>query len=203
MNEPLPTRDKLIETGRKLFSRNGFSGTTIRDVTAEAGANLGAITYHFGSKEGLYRAVIESFIDPMRERFDAAVNTPGTVLDRIEAGVRALAEQFQENPDNAPLVMHELARGGPLPEPVQAWVAHALGTFGRLVAEGQAEGTVAAGNPVLTAASLIAQPFFFAVTRRPRERTPGIREAFPGPAEITDHLCAFIRRSLAAPGRTS
>lgn len=203
MNDSLTTRDSLIQVGRNLFPHNGFRGTSIRDLTAAAGANLGAVTYHFGSKEALYEAVIRSFIDPLRARFDAAVNAPGPVLDRIEAGVRALADHFAENPDNAPLVMHELSRGGPLPDPVREWVGHALGTFAGLIAEGQAEGSIAEGDPVLTAGSLIAQPFFFAATRRPRERTPGIAEAFPAPAAITDHVCAFIRRSLPARGRTS
>lgn len=201
MNQTMTTREKLIKVGRKHFSHKGFKGTSVREVTAEAGANLGAVTYHFGSKEALYHEVIRSFINPLRARFDAAVGKPGPVLDRIEAGVRALGDHFNEHQDNAPLIMHELSRGGPLPEPVRVWVGHMLGTFGKLVAEGQADGSVAPGHPVLTAGSLIAQPFFFAITRRPRERTPGIREAFPGPDEIAEHLCAFIRRSLEVPGR--
>lgn len=203
MNEPISTRDLLVEIGRKQFARNGFSGTSVRSIIAEAGANLGAVTYHFGSKEGLYEAVLHSFIDPMRERFDAAVSEPGPVLDRIEAGVHALADHFNANPDNAPLIMQELLRGEPLPDVVRSWVMHALHTFGALVSRGQDDGTIADGAPALVAASLIAQPFFFAATSRTRDATPGIGENFPGNADIANHICSFIRRSLAAPGRTS
>jgi AcrR family transcriptional regulator len=160
------------------------------------------VTYHFGSKQALYVAAIHSFIDPMRERFDAATEREGPPLDRIDAAVRALAAYFNDNPDISSLIMHELSRGGPLPDPVRDWVTHALGTFGGLVARGQAAGEIVPGNPALMAASLIAQPFFFAVTRRPRERTPGLEKVRFDPAETADHIAAFIRRSLAAPGRT-
>jgi hypothetical protein len=130
------------------------------------------------------------------------------VLDRIEGAVRALLVHFQENPDMPSLIMHELSRGGPLPDPVREWVSHAVGTFAGLVAEGQAGGTIVPGQPALMAASLISQPFFFSITRRPRERTPGLEGLRPGPEEVAGHVCAFIRRSLArtdsgpaAPGR--
>jgi AcrR family transcriptional regulator len=208
--EQTTTRQRILEVARTLFAREGFDGTSIRDVTGRAGVNLGAVTYHFGSKQALYEATIRSFIDPLRGRFDEAAAAPGPVVDRIEAAVRALAAFFDENPDIPSLIMHEISRGGPLPHPIRDWVRHALGTLGRLVAEGQADGTIVAGHPALTAASLIAQPFFFAVTRRPRERTPGLEGFRPTAAETADHVCAFIRRSLAridsepaAPGRTS
>jgi TetR/AcrR family transcriptional regulator len=203
MNQDQTTRQRILEEARKLFSQRGFDGTSIREVTGRAGANLGAVTYHFGSKQALYLAVIRAFLIPMRAQFDAAAGEPGPVLDRVEGAVRALAAAFDENRDIPPLIMHELSRGGPLPEPVCDWVSHALGTFGGLVAQGQATGEIVPGNPALMAASLIAQPVFFAVTRRPRERTPGLERARFDPGETTEHICAFIRRSLAAPGRTS
>jgi AcrR family transcriptional regulator len=203
MNQDGTTRERILTVARSLFAQKGFEGTSIREVTGEAGVNLGAVTYHFGSKQALYEACIRSFIDPLKEGFDAAAGGRGSVLDRIEGSVRALVVHFNETPDISSLIMHEISRGGPLPEPVRAWVAHAIGTFAGLVARGQAEGTIVPGHPALMAASLIAQPFFFAVTRRPRERTPGLEGILPGPAETADHVCAFIRRSLAAPGRTA
>ncbi len=211
MNEAqTTTQQRILDVARTLFARNGFEGTSIRDVTGRAGVNLGAVTYHFGSKQALYEAVLRSFLIPMRARFDQGAAGPGPVLDRIEGAVRALVAHFDENPDIPSLIMHEVSRGGPLPEPVRDWVSHATGTLASLAAEGQADGSIVPGRPALMAASLIAQPFFFAVTRLPRERTPGLEGLRPTPAETADHVCAFIRRSLArsnsgpaAPGRNS
>jgi AcrR family transcriptional regulator len=53
------TRQRLIEAALKIFGESGFEGATTRMLADAAGANLAAIPYHFGSKEGLYRAVAE------------------------------------------------------------------------------------------------------------------------------------------------
>lgn len=59
-NESNPgTRERLIEAGGHVFSEVGFRGATIRDICARAGANLAAVNYHFGDKEGLYKAAFE------------------------------------------------------------------------------------------------------------------------------------------------
>ncbi|RZA13604.1 MAG: TetR/AcrR family transcriptional regulator, partial [Lysobacteraceae bacterium] len=39
----------LLDTAEELFARRGYNGASIRDITAAAGANLGAVTYHFGT----------------------------------------------------------------------------------------------------------------------------------------------------------
>lgn len=47
------TRAALIEAGLTLFGQKGFAATTTREIAAAAGANVAAIAYHFGGKEGL------------------------------------------------------------------------------------------------------------------------------------------------------
>jgi TetR/AcrR family transcriptional regulator, regulator of cefoperazone and chloramphenicol sensitivity len=52
------TRRRILDTALALFAAEGFSGTSTREIAEGAGVNLPAIQYYFGSKEGLYRAVI-------------------------------------------------------------------------------------------------------------------------------------------------
>lgn len=54
-------RTKLIKVARKLFAEKGLEGTSTRDIAGEAGLNISLISYYFGGKEGLYKAVIEEF----------------------------------------------------------------------------------------------------------------------------------------------
>lgn len=68
MPNKLPaTRDRVCEAAERLFSEHGFSNTSLRQITAEAGANLAAVNYHFGSKEDLYREVLLRRLRPMNE----------------------------------------------------------------------------------------------------------------------------------------
>lgn len=54
------TRDKVLAQAGKVFAEKGFRKTTVREIAARAGANLNAVNYYFGDKQGLYRAVIEA-----------------------------------------------------------------------------------------------------------------------------------------------
>ena len=51
-------RDRILDAAEDLFSRRGYHGVSIRDITQRAGVQLALVSYHFGSKERLYREVI-------------------------------------------------------------------------------------------------------------------------------------------------
>lgn len=54
------TRDKVLAQAGEVFAEKGFRKATVREIAARAGANLNAVNYYFGDKQGLYRAVIEA-----------------------------------------------------------------------------------------------------------------------------------------------
>jgi AcrR family transcriptional regulator len=52
-----PTRARILDAALDLFGERGPSGTTVRDIARRASVNVAAISYHFGGKDELYRAV--------------------------------------------------------------------------------------------------------------------------------------------------
>lgn len=61
VKEDSSAKTKLIVVGRKLFAQQGLEGTSTRDIAKESGLNISLISYYFGGKEGLYKAVIAEF----------------------------------------------------------------------------------------------------------------------------------------------
>src|SRR5665213_227556 len=63
------TRERLMDAAERLMADSGFAGVSVREVSAEAGTQISAITYHFGSKEHLLDAIFARRSGPMnRER---------------------------------------------------------------------------------------------------------------------------------------
>ena len=60
------TRRRILAAALDIFAAEGYEGASTRHLAERAGVNLPAIQYYFGSKEGLYRAVIGD-IDGRRE----------------------------------------------------------------------------------------------------------------------------------------
>ena len=63
----MTTREHLLKAGRLLFARRGYDGTSVKEIADQANANVALVSYHFGGKEGLYKACFESFVE---ERLD-------------------------------------------------------------------------------------------------------------------------------------
>jgi AcrR family transcriptional regulator len=59
------TRARLLNAAARLFAERGFAKVTVRDICKKARANVAAVNYHFGGKDGLYRAVVQMAIDMM------------------------------------------------------------------------------------------------------------------------------------------
>jgi AcrR family transcriptional regulator len=74
---PDTTRARLIEAASALFAERGFQGTTIREITERAGANVAAGHYHFGSKQDLYLEVARAQFAELNARLTARGTVPG------------------------------------------------------------------------------------------------------------------------------
>lgn len=67
----IDVKKRLLLAAKKLFSRHGFDGTSIRQICEEAGANVALVSYYFGGKENMFKAMFDmSFPQRMiREMF--------------------------------------------------------------------------------------------------------------------------------------
>jgi AcrR family transcriptional regulator len=198
------TRHALLRTGARLFAERGFEGASVRAITAEAGANLGAITYHFGSKESFYDAVVDSVVSPFAERVMSAARTDGPPLDRLEQIVRAYFGHLMEHPEIPRLVMQSVMATGLPPGLASERLKGLLVMLAGIVSEGQADGSIRAGDPRLLGLGVVSQSLHLAVMRDALTSIAGIDLTEPSIRQsLAQHLVRFVRGGLAAGGHES
>lgn len=76
---------RILDAAERVFARHGFAGSSTRAVADEAGANIGQLAYYFGSKEGLFEAVIARAVQNLMTKLNQMINdsTPAPGALRI------------------------------------------------------------------------------------------------------------------------
>ncbi|MCM2280658.1 MAG: TetR family transcriptional regulator [Bdellovibrionaceae bacterium] len=87
------TKDALIAAGSRVFSEKGYEGATVKDLADEAGVNVSLVSYHFGGKEGLYRACLENFGKFRLETAERLLRKPESEAD-FRLRLTMFAEEF-------------------------------------------------------------------------------------------------------------
>lgn len=203
------TVEALLAAGRALFAERGYEGASVRAITAHACANLGAITYHFGSKREFYDRVVEECVLPLVERVEALVrgDTPEAssapsrlpALDRIELVVRGVYEHLRAHPELPRLMVRELAEGGGPPAAVVGPLRRLYQALVALVVEGQERGEIRGGDPLVLVVSIVAQPIHYGLVGPAFMRLTGQDPEDPAQrAEIVRSAVDFVRAGLAA-----
>ena len=87
------TRQRILQAACDTFAQKGFRDTTVAKICSAARANVAAVNYYFGSKQGLGYAVVEERVKPLvRERY---LDTFRAVADPIE-GLKRMGARMQQ-----------------------------------------------------------------------------------------------------------
>jgi len=113
------TRHKILDVAERLFAEQGFAATSLRHIIAEAGVNLAAIHYHFGSKEELLDELVGRLAGPVNaeriarlERLEAEMGEAPLAVERIiEAFIRPGAEMACQHPESSRMLGRMYAEG--------------------------------------------------------------------------------------------
>ncbi|RSN57698.1 MULTISPECIES: TetR/AcrR family transcriptional regulator [Actinomadura] len=87
------TREEILAVARRRFLSDGYARVTLRSVAAEAGVDAALISYFFGSKKGLFGAVLGLLANPP-EVLAAAL--PGDLPGLPERVLRALLSAYDD-----------------------------------------------------------------------------------------------------------
>jgi AcrR family transcriptional regulator len=82
-----------------LFSTKGYDATSVREICEAAGLTKPTLYHFYGSKEGVYRALVEGVLEPFRTQVGSVLSEGGPVRDRLRAVARAYFEQARTQPE--------------------------------------------------------------------------------------------------------
>ncbi|MCE5206394.1 MAG: TetR family transcriptional regulator [Porphyromonadaceae bacterium] len=108
--ETITTEQKIIRAADKLFTQKGYAATKTRDIAEEAGTNLALLNYYFGSKENLYKKVVQ-------EKLRMLLGAMGPVLSdeniSLEDKISSITENYTtlllENEELPIFILNELS----------------------------------------------------------------------------------------------
>ena len=86
------TEKRLLEAAGEIFAEHGYRAATVRQICEKARANIAAVNYHFGDKEGLYMAVLRSVHRATAEKYppNLGVTPVATPEEKLRLYVRSI-----------------------------------------------------------------------------------------------------------------
>jgi TetR/AcrR family transcriptional regulator len=142
MAAPAPSRARILAVAREEFASRGFKAARLQDIAERAGLTHPTLLYHFGSKEGLYSAVIEDAVADWAATTNRVRSTGLRGFDQVEALVVAGLDFFAGHLDFVVIVRREAIEGaGRLEEAIAAhmrpFLDDAVAFLSREVEEGR------------------------------------------------------------------
>ena len=196
------TRRQLLSAAAGVFAERGFRDATVREICRKAGANVAAISYHFGDKEALYSAVLRETAPPPAGGPNAPGNAADATLSAEERFARYIRNFLFQIAEDGPDCLHSRIMAREMIEPTRA-LDHLVNDFIRpqhqwfqgLIREITGPGFTVA-EIRLIANSAISQVLFYKHCGTVIERLHGSALLTPARLEmLADHITAF---SLAA-----
>ena len=118
------TAERILDAAEALFSENGYSGTTLRDVALRVGVRIPSLYNHFASKESLYAAVLERGLEPVLGALSEFLEEDSEARGDATRVVERVMALLGQRPNLPRLVVHETLSGGQRLTPLlRNWIA--------------------------------------------------------------------------------
>jgi AcrR family transcriptional regulator len=85
MSESRPTSaNRILETALELFVTRGYEGTSVREICEAACITKPTLYYFYGSKEGVFRALVHGALEELRQDAEAALAQPVPFIEQLK-----------------------------------------------------------------------------------------------------------------------
>jgi AcrR family transcriptional regulator len=146
--EALRSNDRILKKALQLFSEKGYDATSVREICEAAGITKPTLYYFYGSKEGVFRAIVEGALSRFQADLIRALEEGGSLRDRLVRMAQSYVEGTRREPDLARFVLaliHNSPRSAPATDLV-AFYQRILDALARALDAGVAGGELRPGR---------------------------------------------------------
>jgi len=163
------TREAILRAATKVFAKYGYDGGSVEKISKAAHSYDRMIYYYFGSKEGLFIAVLEGIYRRMDEAESALALDLSRPVDALTAFIRFVLDYYRRNPEFVTLLNTEnLHKGRHIAKSLRAreYSSHALALLGQVLQAGTAQGLFRPNMSARDLYLLIAATGYFFMSNR-------------------------------------
>ncbi len=107
LSEAIAPKSSIINASVRLFGRQGYTGTSMRDIAKAVGVLPGSLYAHIESKENLLFEIVDDGITRFLAAVEPIADLPLGADVRVRRAIRAHVEQVAENPERSLVVFHQ------------------------------------------------------------------------------------------------
>jgi len=163
------TRKAILKAATKVFARYGYDGGSVEKISKAAKSYDRMIYYYFGSKEGLFIAVLEEMYRAMDDAETAIALDAARPVETLTAVIRFVHGYYRKNPEFVTLLNTEnLHKGRHIAKSLRAgeYSSHAIAVIREVLASGVAKGLFRPDVAARDVYLLIASTGYFYMSNR-------------------------------------
>lgn len=181
---PPSSRERLLAAAAHEFAVASYEAIGVDRIAQAARLNKAMVYYHFGSKAGLYRAVVREVYDAFFATVEHVPALGGSPEDRLRAFIGAIAATIQRYPHFAGVWLRELTAGARhLDQETLAEGTRVIRVLAGILDDGYRAGSFRRVNPLMVQIGAIAPLLMLLVSGTARARIA--RAGAPGAADIS------------------
>ncbi|MCO5245089.1 MAG: TetR/AcrR family transcriptional regulator [Anaerolineae bacterium] len=153
------TRERILSTALACFAEAGYDATGVAAICQRAGVSKGAFYHHFASKQALFLALLDEWLDAIDGQMATTRTTAASVPEGLTSMASMFGQVFRDASGKLPMMLQFWTQAAKDPLIWEATMApfrryHDL--FAGIIAAGVAEGSLATTDPPAAARAIVA-----------------------------------------------
>ena len=160
------SKERIMKSALAMFALKGYDAVRVDDIARKARCNKAMIYYHFSSKRALYQSILKYVLKDMLEQMNPIFDSTVQPAQKLRLVLSAFLDRYNERDEFIRLMLREvLSNGKNLKDECKNLMRTFFTCTQKIIKEGQENGQILQGNPILLYRMLIGSIIFYFISR--------------------------------------